>query len=92
MEMGLNRPYPHESWYATSGYYFFFGHFYAAEVIAELPLNEQPHYWNALGRVILECQQANGSWWDYPLYNYYKAYGTAYALLTLAPLERLIIK
>ncbi len=88
MEMGRNRPYPHESWYETAGYYFFFGHFYAAGVITQLPLEEQAHYWRLLARVLLVCQQADGSWWDYPLYGYGKAYGTAYALLALAPASR----
>lgn len=85
MEIGKYRPYPHEAWYATSGYYFFFGHFYASEVIGELPVEEQKPYWQALARTILPCQEKDGSWWDYPLYNYYKAYGTAYALLILSP-------
>lgn len=86
MEIGLYRPYPHEAWYGTSGYYFFFGHFYAATVIAELPLEEQPYYWKSLARVLLECQQSDGSWWDFPCYGYHRAYGTAYALLALARL------
>jgi len=85
MEMGQNRPYPHESWYATSGYYFFFGHFYAAEVINELPFEEQIPYWKALARVLLPCQQKDGSWWDFPMFSYHKAYGTAFALLSLTP-------
>jgi hypothetical protein len=85
IKMGQNRPYPHESWYATAGYYFFFGHFYAAAVINELPFEEQTPYRKALARVLLTCQQKDGSWWDFPLYGYYKSYGTAFALLSLAP-------
>lgn len=85
MEMGMNRPYPHESWYATSGYYFFFGHFYASAVIKELPLDEQFPYWKALVRVLVTCQQKDGSWWDFPMYGYHKAYGTAFAILALLP-------
>lgn len=85
IKMGQNRPYPHESWYATAGYYFLFGHFYAAEVIKELPREEQIYYWKALGRVLLSCQQKDGSWWDYPMFGYHKMYGTAFALLALVP-------
>ena len=85
IEMGRGRPIPHESWYQTAGYYFFFGHFYASEVIAELPSDQQNHYWRALCRALLGCQQVDGSWWDYPLYGYYKAYGTAFAILALSP-------
>ena len=28
-------------------------------------------------------QDADGSWWDYPLYDYHQQYGTAYAIMTL---------
>jgi hypothetical protein len=91
IEMGKYRPTPHESWYATSGYYFFFGHFYASSVISELPVKEQRPYWNALVKTVLTCQESDGSWWDYPLYNYYKAYGTAYALLSLSPAYRMLV-
>ncbi|MEG2810488.1 MAG: hypothetical protein RR889_07575, partial [Akkermansia sp.] len=28
-------------------------------------------------------QEKDGSWWDYPLYNYHKFYGTGYALSAL---------
>jgi hypothetical protein len=31
----------------------------------------------------MNVQDADGSWWDYPLYNYHQPYGTAYALMTL---------
>jgi len=26
----------------------------------------------------------DGSWWDYPLYDYHQAYGTGYSLMALA--------
>jgi hypothetical protein len=28
-------------------------------------------------------QEKDGSWWDFPLYNYHQQYGTAFALMTL---------
>jgi hypothetical protein len=34
--------------------------------------------------LIISKQEKNGSWWDYPLYNYHYAYGTGYALATLS--------
>ncbi|MFM1995826.1 MAG: hypothetical protein RLZZ111_213, partial [Planctomycetota bacterium] len=34
-------------------------------------------------RIILDVQDADGSWWDYPLYDYHQPYGTGYALMTL---------
>ena len=32
----------------------------------------------------MDMQARDGSWWDYQLYGYHKAYGTGYALLVLA--------
>jgi hypothetical protein len=29
-------------------------------------------------------QEKDGSWWDFPLYDYHQQYGTAFALLSLA--------
>ena len=31
----------------------------------------------------IDIQDADGSWWDYPLYNYHQQYGTAYAIMSL---------
>jgi len=28
-------------------------------------------------------QEKDGSWWDFPLYNYHQQYGTAFALMSL---------
>ena len=83
IEMGKSRPYPHESWYYTAGYYFFFGHYYAAHVARELPAEEGRKYLGGLQSVICRLQDPDGSWWDFPLYGYHKAYGTAFALMTL---------
>jgi hypothetical protein len=33
---------------------------------------------------VLKARQPDGSFWDYPLYGYHKAYGTGYAVATLA--------
>lgn len=83
IEMGKGRPIPHESWYCTAGYYFLFGHYYAARVAKELPSDEAKKYLGSLKDILCRLQEPDGSWWDYPLYGYYKAYGTAFALMTL---------
>src|SRR5262249_44110766 len=36
LEMGRKRPWPHESWYQTSGYYYYFDHYYAARLIEKM--------------------------------------------------------
>ncbi|MFC1586942.1 hypothetical protein ACFL54_01415 [Planctomycetota bacterium] len=83
IEIGRGRPYPHEAWYATAGYYYFYGHYYAAAVIQQLPPDTQQKYWAQLSQVILNSQQQDGSWWDFPMYGYYKHYGSGFALYTL---------
>ncbi len=32
LDMGRKRPIPHESWFQVAGYFFYFGHYYAAAV------------------------------------------------------------
>ena len=36
-----------------------------------------------LARIILDLQETDGSWFDYPFYDYHKTYGTAFAVMTL---------
>ena len=83
IDIGRERPMPHEAWYYTSGYYFYYGHYYAGLVIDRLPEADRTRWRPQLEKILIERQEPDGSWWDFPLYNYYKAYGTAYALLTL---------
>jgi squalene cyclase len=83
LDMGRKRPVPHESWFAVAGYFFFYGHYYAGECIAQLPADQQPELKHQLARVLLPLQEKDGSWWDYPLYNYHQQYGTAFALMSL---------
>ena len=83
LEMGRKRPIPHESFAQVAGYFYYFGHYYAARVIEQLPPDARPRHQDALARIMLAVQDADGSWWDYPLYDYHQHYGTGYALMTL---------
>ena len=83
LEMGRKRPYPHESWYQTSGYYYYFDHYYAARLLADLPENLRSHYAAMLTEVIVPHQEEDGSWWDYAMWDYHKPYGTSFAIMTL---------
>lgn len=82
--MALRRPIPHESWYSVSGYFYLYGHAYAAYAIEELPRERQAKYWAALVERTNVCREPDGSYWDYPLYSYHKPYGTAFALIALS--------
>jgi hypothetical protein len=83
-KVALRRPIPHESWYSVSGYFYLYGHAYAAYVIESLPKEKQGRYWKALVEAAKACREPDGSYWDYPLYSYHKPYGTAYALMVLS--------
>ncbi|MGI9515807.1 MAG: prenyltransferase/squalene oxidase repeat-containing protein [Pirellulaceae bacterium] len=83
LDMGRKRPVPHESWMAVAGYFYYYGHYYAAHCIEQLPADDRGPYQGMLARLMLDRQEQNGCWWDYPLYDYHQQYGTAYALMTL---------
>jgi len=83
LDLGRKRPVPHESFFAIAGYFFYYGHYYAARCIELLPAEKRPPYQDHLATVLLSLQEADGSWWDYPLYDYHQAYGTGFALMSL---------
>ncbi len=83
LDIGRKRPVPHESWFQVAGYFYYFGHYYAGECIGLLPQSERAPYQAMLASLMLERQEKNGCWWDYPLYDYHQQYGTAMALMTL---------
>lgn len=77
-------PVPHESWFAVAGYFYYYGHFYAAGCIEQLPAARRPYFQDHLARILLDLQEKDGSWWDYPMYDYHQGWGTAYAMMALA--------
>ena len=83
LDIGRKRPIPHESWFMVAGYFFYYGHYYAALCIEQLPEKDRPHFQDHLAAILLPLQEQDGSWWDYPLYNYHQQYGTAFALMSL---------
>lgn len=83
LDLGRKRPVPHSSFYAVAGYFYYFGHYYAALAIEQLPAGERARHYDQLVARLLPLQEKDGSWWDYPLYNYHQQYGTAFALMAL---------
>src|SRR5262245_48030811 len=80
---GRKRPVPHEAPFQIAGYFYYFGHYYAGLCIDQLKAEERAFYQDHLANLLLPLQEKDGSWWDYPLYNYHQQYGTAFALMTL---------
>jgi hypothetical protein len=88
LDMGRKRPIPHESWCQVAGYFFYYGHYYAALCIELLPESERAPYQDHLAQVLIRIQERDGSWWDFPLYDYHQQYGTAFALMSLHRCQR----
>jgi hypothetical protein len=80
---GVREPVPHKSFYAISGYFYLYGHAYAAYALERLPREDQERFGPLLVQSVLYCREPDGCFWDYPLYGYREAYGTAYALIAL---------
>jgi hypothetical protein len=88
LSIGRKRPVPHESFFAVAGYFYYYGHWYAAMCIEELPESERPYFQAHLAHILLPFQERDGSWWDYPFYNYHQQYGTAMAVMTLLKCQK----
>ena len=83
IEMGRQRQYPHEAWYMTAPYYYYFGHYYTGRLLERLGPAAQKEYGPKLAEKIVAHQEPDGSWWDYAMWDYHKPYGTAYSVMTL---------
>ena len=77
------RPVPHEGQFRIAGYFYYYGIFYFTESVSMLPKEKQTAYAHRLAALLLEKQEKDGSWWDYPLYDYHQPYGTGYALMAM---------
>ncbi|MEM9018557.1 MAG: prenyltransferase/squalene oxidase repeat-containing protein, partial [Verrucomicrobiota bacterium] len=84
LDIGRKRPVPHEAWFAVAGYFFYYGHYYAALSLELLPEKEIDAHQEMLTGILLSLQEEDGSWWDFPFYSYHQPYGTAFALMTLS--------
>jgi hypothetical protein len=84
LDIGRKRPIPHESWFQVAGYFYYFGHYYAAKSFSLVPdIKKRAEFETHMARLMLDRQEKDGSWWDYPFYNYHQPYGTAFVLMTL---------
>jgi hypothetical protein len=83
LDVARKKPIPHEAYYANSGYFYFFGHYYAALVIKELAPEKRAPYWPKLRHEIIKTQEKDGSMWDFYLNSYHKPYGVAFSVMAL---------
>ena len=90
LSIGRKRPVPHETHFSISGYFYYYGVFYFTESVRFLPEERQAVHAKRLAEVVLFRQEKDGSWWDYPLYDYHQPYGTGYSLMALSWCKPLI--
>ena len=83
IDMERKKPWAHTGEYRTAGYYYYYGMYYAARVLEHLPEDDQPFYKDQLARLLVDRQDGDGTWWDFPLYDYFQGYGTALAIMSL---------
>jgi hypothetical protein len=84
LQIARKYPIPHETWYQNSGYFCFYGYYYASVLVPHAPEKGRDAHRASIAKYMVSVQEKDGSFWDYQLYGYHKAYGTGYALLTLA--------
>jgi hypothetical protein len=83
LDVARKKPVPHEAYYLNSGYFYFFGHFYAARLMDTLEEPDRARYRVRLAREVVKTQEENGSMWDFYFNTYGRAYGTAFGVMTL---------
>lgn len=83
LDIAYGRPRPHEAWYQNSGYYYLYGHSYASMIAATLGGETARDFLDWQSNILAARQNADGSWYDFPMYGYHRAYGTAFALFSL---------
>jgi len=83
LALALKKPVPHESHFQNSGYFYYYGVYYASLATEMLPEERREFFRAHMLSILLERQEKDGTWWDYPLYDYHKPYGTGYVLASL---------
>jgi len=77
------RPIPHEAYFANAGYFYFFGHYYAALAINLLPQEERQGYHARLRPQLVKAMRENGSCTDFLNSEYDVLASTAFLALAL---------
>jgi hypothetical protein len=77
------RPIPHEGHYANAGYFYNFGHYYAAQAIGRLPAEEREAWHARLRPHVIKTLRKDGSTSDFLGAAYMLTASTAYAAMTL---------
>lgn len=76
-------PRPHEAWFQNSGYFCFYGYYYATSLLDRVGPEARARHQARIAAHLVPLQEEDGSFWDYQLFGYHKAYGTGYVLVAL---------
>jgi len=77
------KPVPHESWYYNAAYFYFFGHYFAALAIEQLPAAERESWHQKLRSELVKVQWPDGSSIDFPNMSCMRIAGTSFSILAL---------
>ena len=83
LEDGRKLIQPHTAVHQISGYFFFYGYCYAAELARRLGDEVGPERWDRFAWTMLRTQEEDGSWWDTAAADYGDKWGTGFALQVL---------
>ena len=83
LEDGRKLITPHTAVHQISGYFFFYGYSYAAEVARRLGEEVPAKRWDRFAWTMLRTQEEDGCWWDTAAADYGDKWGTGFALQTL---------
>ena len=83
LDVARLRPIPHEAYYANAGYFYFFGHYYAALTIELLPAADRVDVHERLRPHLMKTLRENGSTSDFHATTYMTTASTAYLILAL---------
>lgn len=83
LDVARMRPIPHEAYYANAGYFYFFGHYYAALAIELLPEAEREAYRAKLRPHLIKTLRESGSTSDFLASSYLITASTSFLILAL---------
>jgi hypothetical protein len=52
-------------------------------LMEHVPAKDRARLQDHLALILMKLQEKEGDWWDYPLYDYHRQYGTAMAVMAL---------
>lgn len=83
LDQARMKPIPHEGHYANAGYFYFFGHYYAAKAIGTLPEEEREAWHARLRPHLTKVQREDGSSSDFHAVSYMTTASTSFLALGL---------